>query len=85
MRKKISDKDKKDWENFINGSEKLEIKDIINSPKNFKNEKTIDLHGYTLSDANYAIQELINRSYNLGIKKITVITCLLYTSPSPRD
>ena len=74
MRKKISDKDKKDWENFINGSEKLEIKDIINSPENFKNAKTIDLHGYTLSDANYAIQELINRSYNLGIKKITVIT-----------
>ena len=43
MNDKISDKDRKDWENFVNGSEKLEIKDIINSPKNFKNEKTIDL------------------------------------------
>ena len=74
MSNKISDKDRKDWDNFIKGNEKLKIKDVIETPKNVKNEQKIDLHGYTLSDANFAIQETIIRSYNLGIKKILVIT-----------
>ena len=56
MIKKISDKDKKDWLQFIDSKEKVENKDNINQKlsKNFK-EKSIDLHGYSLEDANKLI------------------------------
>ena len=74
MSKKISNKDKEDWEKFIFDNEKLKIKDIDNFSIKLNYSKTIDLHGYTLRDANNAIQKLIHKSYNEGIKKLTVIT-----------
>ena len=75
MTKKISDKDKKDWEKFIRGDEKIENKD-----KNYLNnneqslEKTIDLHGYTLEEANKKIFEYIENCYLNNINKINIIT-----------
>ena len=75
MTKKISDKDKKDWEKFIKGDEKIENKD-----KNYLNnneqslEKTIDLHGYTLEEANKKIFEYIENCYLNNIDKINIIT-----------
>ena len=75
MIKKISDKDKKDWLNFIRSKEKLNNKDIIDKKeiKNF-NEKSIDLHGYSLDEANKLIHKLILFAYKNNINKITVIT-----------
>ncbi len=75
MTKKISDKDKKDWENFINSSERLENKDIeySNEKKQFV-QKTIDLHGYTLEEANKKIFEYIENCYLNNIDKINIIT-----------
>ena len=60
MKKKISLKDKKDWEKFIKSSDKLENKDLnyYETIRNV-NKKTIDLHGYTLNEANNKIKELI--------------------------
>ena len=75
MNDKISDKDKKDWEKFIKGDEKIENKD-----KNYLNnneqslEKTIDLHGYTLEEANKKIFEYIENCYLNNINKINIIT-----------
>ena len=75
MIKKISDQDKKDWKKFIDNNEKLENKDkeIQKDKKNFK-KKSIDLHGYTLENANKVISDFINKCYVEGIGNIKVIT-----------
>ena len=74
MNNKISDKDKKDWEDFIKSKDKLEIKDKEHYTDNKNLEKSIDLHGYTLSDANLAVKNLIVSSYNNGLSKLNIIT-----------
>ena len=71
---KLSDKDKKDWQNFISSSEKVENKDKDTLIKRTVNEKSIDLHGYTLEEANQKISDFINFCYYNGIKKINIIT-----------
>jgi DNA-nicking Smr family endonuclease len=73
--KKISDQDQKDWKKFINSNEKLENKDktIIKIEKN-SNYKSIDLHGYTLENANKVISDFIDKCYSDDVKKIKVIT-----------
>jgi DNA-nicking Smr family endonuclease len=71
---KISDKDKKDWERFISSKEKVKDKDSISNLKNSQNSKYIDLHGYTLEEANKKIEKLIIESYLEKIKKIIVVT-----------
>ena len=74
MSDKISDKDKKDWENFISSKEKLPNKDFrINKKKNLKT-KHIDLHGFTLEQANRTVEKFIKESYENGVSKIIVIT-----------
>ena len=76
MNKKISDKDKKDWENFISGEQKVQNKDLflssIESNKNLV--KTIDLHGLSLENANRTINEFINKCFKINVSRITVIT-----------
>ena len=75
MTKKISDKDKKDWEKFIKGDEKIENKDKNYLDNNEQSlEKTIDLHGYTLEEANKKIFEYIENCYLNNIDKINIIT-----------
>ena len=73
--KKLSDKDQKDWKQFIDSNEKLENKDVNynKSKKNFK-KKSIDLHGYTLENANKIISDFINKCYLEGVENISVIT-----------
>ena len=62
MTNKLSDKDKKDWEKFVKGHGKIENKDKDYSKNNKKFlKKTIDLHGYTLEEANKKITELPER------------------------
>ena len=75
MIKKISKKDKKDWQNFIDGSDKLENKDkSVEEEDNNLIEKTIDLHGYSLENANIKIKEFIEQSYSRKVNKINIIT-----------
>ncbi len=75
MINKLSDKDKKDWERFVKGDEKVENKDkaYLNDNKQFL-EKTIDLHGYTLEEANKKIFQYIEDCYLNNIDKINIIT-----------
>ncbi len=74
MNHRISKKDKKDWENFLSSNEKLYNKD--NQSKNRKKYKikNIDLHGFSLEEANETIEQLINDSYEKEISKIIVVT-----------
>ena len=74
MNKKISDKDLKDWEAFLSNNENLPDKDS-NSTKGEKIKTyTFDLHGFSLEDANKKIGELIDKSYEIGVRKLVIIT-----------
>ena len=85
MKKKITEKDKKDWDNFIKNNEKLHDKDFLGEKKFYKINKTIDLHGYTLRDANIAVKNLINNSYDNKVKKLKIITGKGMRSKSEQD
>ena len=74
MNDKISNKDNKAWEEFLSTNDKLPNKDSeLNKKINLK-IKHIDLHGYTLEDANKAIQKYIENAYESGVSKIIVVT-----------
>ncbi len=74
MSNKISDKDKKDWQNFLSKSEKLPTKDEdLDQKKTFKTLK-FDLHGYSLKDANDRVKDIILKSYEEGTRKLVLIT-----------
>jgi len=71
---KLSEKDKKDWENFLANKEKIQNKDI-NSKKIYRQKvKSIDLHGHTLEQANKEIEKFIIKSYQTGINKLIIVT-----------
>ena len=74
MNNDISEKDKKDWDNFISSDEKLPNKDYQRSIKKIYKTKSIDLHGYTLEEANKTIEEFINKSFREKINKLIVVT-----------
>ena len=74
MNDNILDKDKKDWENFLLNKEKLPNKDEDFLEKKKQIKRTIDLHGYTLIEANKKIESIINKSYLEGVNKLIVIT-----------
>jgi len=70
----ISEKDKKDWETFVSSDQKLPNKDFKSSKQNFFKIKSIDLHGYTLENANKTIEEFIFKSFTEKIHKLIVVT-----------
>tara|TARA_B100000131_G_C18053897_1_gene587575 strand:+ start:813 stop:1226 length:414 start_codon:yes stop_codon:yes gene_type:complete len=75
LKNKISDKDKKDWQKFIESKERVQNKDSYNNEeKKISIEKTIDLHGYSLDEANQKIKEFIEKSYLESVSKINIIT-----------
>ena len=74
MSNKISDKDKKDWESFLSSDEKLPNKDFKLSKEKTLKVNRIDLHGFTLEQANNVLEKFINNSYENGVSKITVVT-----------
>ena len=74
MSKNISDKDKKDWEEFISNREKLPNKDLKAQDKIFFKTKSIDLHGYTLEEANKTIEKFIKTAYLEKVNKLIVVT-----------
>ena len=74
MTNNISEKDKKDWENFISKKERLPDKDNKLTKKITFKTRSIDLHGYTLEDANKSIESFIIKSYQDKINKLIVVT-----------
>ena len=71
----ILDKDKQDWENFIKNKEKIPNKDFVNR-RSARHEKIkkIDLHGYTIEEANKAVGQFIQKCFDENVTKIIVIT-----------
>ena len=74
MNDKISNKNKKDWENFINSKDKLPNKDLKFQIKKTNKTSLIDLHGYTLDGANKVMEDFINKAYLENVNKLIVVT-----------
>ena len=76
MNSKLTYKDKKDWRKFTSSRDKAPNKDFKINKKNIEEntKRIIDLHGFSLENANIIIEEFINNSYQEGIKKIIVVT-----------
>ena len=74
MSDNISDKDKKDWINFVNSNEKLQNKDLISVNKKKFQVRSIDLHGHSLDEANIVIENFIRQAFLDNISKLIVVT-----------
>jgi len=71
---KISNKDKRDWQSFISSKDKIPNKDYKPQANNPLKVKSIDLHGYTLEQANIAIEKFILKSFEEKVSKLIVVT-----------
>ena len=74
MTEKISNKDKKDWENFLSENSPLPNKDLDKTEKKKNKSKHYDFHGFSLSEANETINKCIRDAYESGIKKLVIVT-----------
>ena len=76
MSKKLSDKDLRDWENFVNSKDRISSKEEINKSQINKKESTfkIDLHGFSLDQANKFIEKTINDCFEKEVSKLNIIT-----------
>ena len=74
-KKKLSTKDKKTWDEFINNPSNIYDKDNNNSKiHNKKNRFKFDLHGFTLDKANIKVKEIILFCFDNKYKEILLIT-----------
>ncbi len=74
MNSNISDKDKKVWQNFLSNKEKLQDKESGASKRISPKIKLLDLHGYSLDEANSLVNNFINKSYDEGVFKLIIVT-----------
>jgi DNA-nicking Smr family endonuclease len=74
VKDKISDKDKKDWEDFLSKKENLPNKDKLEKYQKIKKIRSLDLHGYSLDNANQAVDNFIKKSYQEKVYKLIIVT-----------
>ena len=74
MNDKISNKDKIDWENFLKSKERLIDKDYREKNNKVFSTRSIDLHGYTLEEANRTIEKFISKCFAEQVNKLIVVT-----------
>ena len=74
MNYNISDKDKRDWETFLNSEDKLPDKDLKKTRKNLIETRSLDLHGFSLEQANKIVETFINKSFKERVKKLIIVT-----------
>ena len=87
MNKKLSDKDLKDWNKFVKSKDRINPKDELNETSVNKNRSTfvIDLHGYSLDQANKFVEKTINECFEKQISKVNIITGKGMRSQSAED
>ena len=74
MNSKISDKDKKDWENFLSSKDHIFDKDKKNNKDTKRGIFSFDLHGHSLAEANSKVEDIINKCYQKNLYKIILVT-----------
>ena len=87
MKKKLSDKDLKDWDKFIKSKDKINPKDDPIETSTSKNKSTfiIDLHGYSLDQANKFVEKTINECFEKQFSIVNIITGKGMRSKSAED
>ena len=78
MKKKYftSSKDKKDWANFTKQMSNISVKesDFLEENQQKIKVRKLDLHGYSLNDANKVIKKFIIESFNKRYNKLLIVT-----------
>ena len=74
MTDKISKKDRKDWESFLTKNETLLDKELTEDIKSIKLSRTLDLHGFSLEEANKKVESFLNTCFNQGVSKVVIVT-----------
>ena len=74
MNSKISEKDKKIWNEFLSKDQKLPNKDNSQVEIKVKKTRSLDLHGETLDEANLIVENFIKKSYQDKIHKLIIVT-----------
>tara|TARA_B100000989_G_C19137812_1_gene302038 strand:+ start:60 stop:470 length:411 start_codon:yes stop_codon:yes gene_type:complete len=74
LKKKPSKKDLETWKNFIEGKDKIYNKDIPNEDIKYKKTATIDLHGFSLDEANKEVEKFIKNCFEKRIERLNIIT-----------
>ena len=87
MNKKLSDKDLKDWNKFTKSKDKIDPKDELNEIPINNNKSTfvIDLHGYSLDQANKFVEKTINECFEKQFSIVNIITGKGMRSKSTED
>ena len=87
MNKKLSDKDLKDWNKFVKSKDRINPKDELNETSVNKNRSTfvIDLHGYSLDQANKFVEKTINECFEKQFLIVNIITGKGMRSKSAED
>ena len=87
MSKKLSNKDLKDWKNFVRSKDKVHSKDEVNKHSINKSKSTfvIDLHGFSLDQANEFVEKTINDCFEKEVSKLNIITGKGMRSKSAED
>jgi len=72
----VSSRDKEDWLNFTKrmGSIRAKDDDFLEGNKKTNKYRKLDLHGYSLDDANKIVKKFIIESYNKNYKKLLIVT-----------
>tara|TARA_B100000282_G_C31281916_1_gene287054 strand:+ start:61 stop:465 length:405 start_codon:yes stop_codon:yes gene_type:complete len=74
LNKKPSNKDLKDWKDFLESKEKIHNKDNVTNQIKFKKEASIDLHGFSLDQANSRVEKFITDCFKKKVLKLNIIT-----------
>ena len=78
MKKKypVAPKDKRDWIDFTERLENIYDKDVDFTKQNISANKIrkLDLHGFSLVEANKIIEKFIIESFNREYKKLLIVT-----------
>ena len=78
MKKKYSaiSKEKSDWIAFTKKIDDIYDKDAVFDQQNTNTNKIrkLDLHGFSLNEANKIVKKFIDQSFELGYKKVLIIT-----------
>jgi len=72
----ISSKDKKDWIVFTKQMGNIRAKEssLLKQDIEINKIKKLDLHGYSLIEANKIVKNFIINSFNSGYKKLLIVT-----------
>ena len=74
MTDNITNKDKKDWEYFLSKKDKLTDKDLNKDTFKTYIYKSLDLHGFSLDEANKKVESFLNDCFEKSVYKVLIVT-----------